>query len=145
MKYATLFAFALLFTACHEEPTMTFGLDFRLLRSDLPEEDAGGWCVPPGNYGGQISAVSLEFDGPPPHLFIDADPDAEEDVYRVRVYVASEREKGGVFWEPSEILAERTYDAKFGASSGADSLSVEFEGRGYTVEAQGLPADATCP
>ncbi len=148
MKTATFFAFALLVAACHDEPAMTFGLDFRVRDGGEPSEQTSAWCIYPGATGGETTGSSIdrwEIDEPPPHLFMDAEPDAEENVYRVRVFVASERERDGIWWEPSEILAERVYDAEFGESGARDSFVVDFEGEPYTVEALGIPTTAACP
>jgi hypothetical protein len=147
MEKATCFAFALLLAACHDEPTMTFGLDVRVHDGAQPAETTSEWCIAPGSASGETSGTSIdkwEIDEPPPHLFMDAEPDAEENVFRVRVYVASEREKGGIWWQPSEILAERVYDGQFAESGEHDSFVVDFEGEPYTVEVMGLPAAASC-
>ena len=146
MKKASLLPLVLLLGACHEEPAMTFGLNFRVGDSTRPVEQAS--CIPPGANSGETTGSSIdnwEIGEPPPHLFMDAEPDAEDDVYRVRVYVAYEIEKGGIWWEPSEILAERVYDVTFGESGGQDSFVVDFEGEPYTVEVVGIPAHASCP
>src|SRR5262245_14640658 len=129
MKTASSFAFALLLAACHDEPLMTFGLDFRVHDGSQPSEQVSAWCVDPGASSGATtgSSVVWEIDEPPPHLFMDAEPDAEENVYRVRVYVALERDEDGMWWEPSEILAERVYDAEFGEGGAGDSFVVDFE------------------
>jgi hypothetical protein len=149
METANLFAFALLLAACHEEPTMTFGLKLRVLDSDRPPEQEQTMCRPPGEYGGSTVGVSIDkwdIGEPAPHLFLESDPDAEENIYRVRVYTAVDHEEGGgVWWEPSEILAERSYDSGFGEGGEQDSFVVNFEEQPYTVEVQGLPSLATCP
>jgi hypothetical protein len=147
MKTATFFAFTLLLAACHDEPTMTFGLDVRVDDGSQPAEQTSDWCIPPGAASGETSGSSIdrwEIDEPPPHMFMDAEPDADENVYRVRVYVASERDEDGIWWEPSEILAERVYDAEFGESGARDAFVVDFEGEPYTVEVRGVPATTTC-
>ena len=152
MKKAICFAFALLLAACHDEPEMTFGLGFRVRDANQPaepalDEEAIDWCISPGASSGETAGSSIdnwEIDEPPPHLFMDAEPDAEANVYRVRVYVASERDRDGIWWVPSEVLAERVYDGAFGENGGRDSFVVDFEGEPYTVEALGLPATATC-
>lgn len=148
MKRAICCAFALLLPACHDEPTMTFGLDLLYRESSEPPEEALPHCRPPGEYGDTPSGVSIdhwEIGEAPPHLFLESTPDAEENVYRVRVYSSSEREKDGVWWAPDEVLAERTYDRAFGESGGRDTFTVDFGAEQYTVEARGLPPDATCP
>lgn len=147
-KHHLLAALALLLSACEEDPIVTFGLDFRVRDGELPSEQTAAFCLPPGASHGSTSASSIdawEIDEPPPHLFLEADPDGEENVYRVRVYVASERDDEGFWWEPSEVLAERVYDSAFGEGGSADSFVVVFEGQQYTVEARGLPPDAPCP
>lgn len=148
MKTATSFAFALLLGACHSEPAMTFGLHVRATTGDDPAEQTSDWCFPAGAHTGETIGTSIdrwEIGEPPPHLFMDAEPDAWDEVYRVRVYVALEREADGGWWQPSEILAERVYDAKFGEGGARDSFVVDFEGEPYTVEVQGLSATDTCP
>ena len=152
MKSAIYFATVLILAACHEEPEMTFGLGIRVLDGsegdDVTQltEQTIDWCIAPGAATGESSGSSIDWkiDEPPPHLFMDAEPDAEENVYRVRVYVTSERDEDGIWWVPSEVLAERVYDAEFGENGGRDSFVVDFEGQPYTVEALGLPATATC-
>jgi len=146
MKNSAL-AFALLLAACNEEGSVTFGLDFRVIGSELGAQSAQV-CTPPGAYHGSVSASSIddwEIDEPPPHLFLEAYPDGEENVYRIQVYSASEREEDGIWWVPSEILAERTYDAAFGENGGRDSFVVDFEDQQYTVEVLGLAPGAACP
>jgi hypothetical protein len=146
MKQAKFLAFALLLTACHEEPEMTFGLNFRVVESNMPSEQLSSSCHPPGANSGETSSFGSWTTGePPPHLFVEADPDAEENVYRVRVFVASERDEDGIWWKPSEVLAERTYDSTFGESGAQDNIVVDFEGEPYTVEVLGLPPAAPCP
>ena len=152
MKSLISFAFALLLAACHDEPVMTFGLGVRVDDGNEPaepplDEETIDWCIPPGAASGEGSGSSIdnwEIGEPPPHLFMDAEPHAEQNVYRVRVYVASEYEKDGIWWQPSEILAERTYDGTFGESGGHDSFVVDFQGEPYTVQVLGLPATTTC-
>jgi hypothetical protein len=85
-----------------------------------------------------------DIDEPPPHLFMEAEPDAEANVFRARVYVASERDPDGIWWLPGEILAERVYDGAFGESGARDAFVVDFEGEPYTVEVLGVPASTTC-
>jgi hypothetical protein len=146
MKISAL-ALALLLAACNDEGTVTFGLDFRVIGSDS-EAQSAQVCTPPGAYHGSLSASSIddwEIDEPPPHLFLELYPDGEENVYRVQVYSASEREKDGIWWEPSEILVERTYDAAFGENGRTDSFVVDFEGQQYTVEVLGLAPGTDCP
>jgi len=46
---------------------------------------------------------------------------------------------------PSEVLAERVYDSKFGEGGQQDSFVVDFEGEPYTIEVLGIPAFASCP
>jgi hypothetical protein len=142
-------AFALLHVACHETPTMSFGLSFLIRGSDLPPtETAQSSCTPPGASHGSISASSIddwEIGEPPPHLFLELDPDAEENVYRIRVFSALEHDEDGFWWVPSEILAERSYDGAFGESGAQDAFVVDFEEQQYTVDVQGLPPDAACP
>ena len=145
MKKATLLPFALLVGACHEEPAMTFGLNFSVGFGSQPAEQSS--CIPPGSHSGETTGNSIdnwEIGEPPPHLFMDAEPDAEQNVFRVRVYVASEREKDGIWWTPSEVLAERVYDGSFGESGARDSFVVNFEEEAVTIEVLGLPATATC-
>lgn len=145
MKPANLFAFALLLSACHEEPAMTFGLNFRVIESTTPPEEMSSSCHPPGANSGETSSFGSWTTGePPPHLFVEAAPDAEENVYRVRIFVVSERDADGS-WKPGEVLAERTYDSTFGESGAEDTILVDFEGEPYTVEVLGLPSAATCP
>jgi hypothetical protein len=148
MKKALLFALALLLPACEQEsPSMTFGLDFRVRKNDLPFAQTSDWCLPPGAGDGNTSASSIDYweiGGQPPHLFLETYPDAEQNVYRVQVYSALEREKDGIWWEPSEVLAERSYDSAFGEGGGVDSFVVEFQGEPYTIQAQGLPPSTTC-
>jgi hypothetical protein len=44
------------------------------------------------------------------------------------------------------VLKSATYDEAFGASSGTDSFSVEFEGKIYTIRVVGIPSNVTiCP
>lgn len=146
MKNSAL-ALALLLAACNEEGSVTFGLDFRVIGSDMGAQSAQV-CSPPGAFHGNLSASSIDdwaIDEPPPHMFLELYPDGEENVYRVQVYTASEREEDGIWWVPSEILADRTYDAAFGQSGGTDSFVVDFEGQRYTVEVLGLPPGAACP
>jgi hypothetical protein len=145
MKQAILIAFALL-AACHEEPAaMTFGLNIRLLESDVAPEGASSSCIPPGSNTGEVSSFGAwDIGAPPPHLFVEADPDAEEEVYRVRVFIASERDADGIWWKPSDVLAERRYDSTFGESSAQDSIVVDFAGEPYTIDVLGLPT-AECP
>lgn len=141
-------AFALLLPACEEGyPSVTFGLEFNVREVNAPLEETAAICVSPGAGDGSRTASSInhwEIGEPPPHLFLEADPDGYENVYRVRVYTASERERDGIWWVPSEILAERVYDDEFGEGVGLDSFTVDFEGQQYIVEAQGLPPDGTC-
>jgi len=145
MKTPTSFAFALLLTACHDEPLMTFGLDLRVLDGSQPAEQTSASCVDPGASSGATTGSSIVWglDEAPPHLFMDAEPDAEDNVYRVRVYVSSERDEERLWWKPSEILAERVYDAEFGEGGARDAFGVDFEGQPYTVEVLGVPV--TCP
>lgn len=149
MKKASLLTFALLLAACHEEePTMTFGLDVHYRESARAAEQALSWCRPPGDYHRSTSSTSIDnwdIGEPPPHLFLETDPDAEENVYRVRVYVVSEVDAQGFLTKPSAVLAERGYDSKFGESGEQDSFEVDFDGEPYTVEVQGLPPGSTCP
>jgi hypothetical protein len=146
MKDAIFFAFALFLGACQEDATMTFGLSMRALGSDRPAELAQDMCSPPGVHDGSTTGASIDVTeiGELPQLFLEADPDAEANIYRVRVYVA-EREDGELWWEPGEILAEHRYDSEFGESGGQDSFVVDFDGEQYTIEVLGLPAAATCP
>jgi len=147
MKKTMLCTFGLLLAACHDEPTMTFGLEFRVAGSETGALTSQ-FCSPPGEYGGLMHGSSIddwEIDEPPPHLFLEAEPDAEENVYRVQVYVASELEEDGIWWEPSEVLAERTYDSAFGESGAQDSFVVDFEEQRYTVEGAGAPARHRMP
>lgn len=145
MKSLTSFAFTLLLAACHDEPLMTFGVDFRVVDGSQPSEQVSAWCVEPGAGSGATAGSSIVYspEEQPPYLIMDAEPDAEENVYRVRVYVSSQRERGGIWWEPSEILAERVYDAEFGEGEASDSFVVDFEGERYTVEATGVATG--CP
>lgn len=148
MKRALPLALALLLSACPEDPPVTFGLNFRFLERSVPAEEHGNaWCLPPGQYHGNISASSINvaIGDTPPHLFIEADPDGKQDVYRVRVYSAAERDADGIWWLPSEILAERSYDSEFGQRGERDSIVVDFEDEQYTVEVLGLPASTSCP
>lgn len=146
MKNISACVVALLLAACHDEPAMTFGLEFRFLDPDMPDGPATTSCVPPGSHGGETSGVgSWPTGAPPPHLFLEAEPDAEENVFHVRVFVASERDEDGIWWVPSEVLAERTYDGAFGEGGGEDSIVVDFEGRPQTIEVLGLPPEAPCP
>ena len=149
MKKAILLSFALLLTAClEEEPaTMTFGLELSVLHDNLPRDQVGSMCVPPGAHSGEGTGFGAwGNEEAPPHLFVDAEPDAEDNVYRVQVYVASERDADGIWWTPSEVLAERSYDGAFGESGGEDSFVVDFEGQPYTTLVLGLPASTTpCP
>lgn len=148
MNRALPLALALLLSACPSDPPVTFGLNFRFLESSLSaEEQANAWCLPPGQFHGNISAssINIAIGDTPPHLFIEADPDGEEDVYRVRVYTASERDEDGIWWLPSEVLAERSYDSEFGRRGEQDSIVVDFEGQQHTIEVLGLPAAASCP
>jgi hypothetical protein len=142
----TLIGFALLLAACNEDPTLTFGLEFRVADTDTGTLSAQ-MCRPPGEHDGNVSGTSIDdwaIDEAPPHLFLDAEPDGEANAYHVQVYSASERDDG-IWWLPSEILADRTYDAAFGEGGGEDSFVVDFEGQRYTVTVLGLPPDATCP
>jgi hypothetical protein len=146
VKKAIVLSFALLLTACQEEEQtpMTFGLDLRVLHDNLPPDQVGSLCAPPGAYDGETTGVGKWGDRQaPPYLFLDADPDTEENVYRVRVFIASEHDEDGIWWKPSEVLAERSYDSTFGESGGEDSFVVDFEGKPYTIEVLGLPA--SCP
>lgn len=139
---------ALLLSACPDDPPVTFGLNFRFLESDIPaEEQANAWCLPPGQSHGSTSAssINIAIGDTPPHLFIEAAPDGKQDVYRVRLYTAAERDADDFWWVPSEVLAERSYDSEFGQRGEQDSIVVDFEGQQYTVEVLGLPAAATCP
>ena len=149
MRKSILFAAALALCACEDEYLVpTFGLDLRARANDIDHEQGSELCIPPAPYGGYTRASSIddwEVYEETPHLFLEAEPDGEENVYRVRVYTASEREQDGVWWVPSEILAERVYDRRFGERGETDSFMVEFEGQQYTVEARGLPPDAACP
>lgn len=125
---------------------MTFGLNLRVIESNTPPEQVGSSCHPPGANSGETSGFGSWTTGEaPPHLFVEADPDAEKNVYRVRVFIASERDADGFWWTPSEVLAERTYDSAFGESGEQDNIVVDFEGEPYTVEVLGLPPAATCP
>ncbi|WP_437512770.1 hypothetical protein [Sorangium sp. So ce1099] len=142
MKKAILFAFAMLLTACDEEP-ITFGLDVRHLESDTPHEHAGGLCMQAGDLGGS-SAFSISSEWSPPHFWWEVEADAEEEVYRVRAYVVSEYEEGSRLAKSSEVLAERTYDSEFGERGAEDSFAVDFEGKQHTFEVLGLPATARC-
>lgn len=144
---SSMLAFALLLAACNEEGTVTFGLDFRVTGSNTGAQSAQV-CTPPGAYHGNSSASSIDdwgIDEPPPHLFLELYPDGEENVYRIQVYTASEREDDGIWWVPSEIIAERTYDAAFGENGATDSFVVDFEEQQYTVEVLGLAPGAECP
>jgi hypothetical protein len=148
MKKAGLLSFALLLAACHEEPTMTFGLEVRYRESSLAADQALSWCRPPGDYHGAFSSTSIDdwdIGEPPPHLFLETDPDAKENVYRVRVYVVSEPDAEGFFTKPSAVLIERDYDSKFGEGGLQDSFVVDFNGEPYTVDVQGIPPESTCP
>jgi len=149
MKLATLPAFALVLAACHEEPTMTFGIDVHALRSGTPPEEIQVMCRPPGEYGGGTIGYSINARGiagpQPPPLMLETDPNAEENVYYVRVYTALEHDENGVWWGRDEVLAERSYDSSFGESREQDSFVVDFDGQQYTVEVSGLPPAATCP
>jgi hypothetical protein len=147
MKEAILGS-VVLFSACHVEPLMTFGLEFRARGGDTPPGQAQVMCRPPGESDGNSTAGSIdhwEIDEPPPHLFLEATPDAEENLYRVSVYSASERDAHGIWWKASQILAERTYDGEFGERGQTDSFVVDFEGEQYTVDVLGLPPSASCP
>ena len=146
MKEAICLSLALLVPACGgDEPTMSFGLDIHALASDRPPEFAQGMCREPGEYS---SSVAVSLDAPAAgeynQLFLESDADAEDNVYHLRVYIAEEREPGQVWWEPGEILAERTYDHEFGERSEQDSFVVDYEGDQYTVNVVGLPAAGTC-
>ena len=81
--------------------------------------------------------------GRAPAGLVEAAPDAEQDVYRVRVYTASERD--GLWWKPDQVLAERSYDHVFGQGGALDSIVVDFEGQQHTIEVSGLPTSAQCP
>lgn len=148
MRSPILFAIALLLPACEGgDPSVTFGLEFRARYGDLPSQQTAELCEPPGRYHGNTSASSIDewqIDEPPPHLFLETNPDGYDNVYRVRVYVASERDADGIWWKPSEVLAERVYDRQFGEGGATDSFMVDFEGQQYTVETRGIPPDATC-
>jgi hypothetical protein len=144
MKASILVAFALL-AACHEEPAMTFGLNFRLLDGSPLSEGVSSSCIPAGRHTGEPSGFGAWDIGElPPYVIVEAEPDAEEDVYRVLVFVASERDADGIWWTPSEVLAERSYDSTFGESGAQDSIVVDFKGEPYTIEVLGLPT-AECP
>lgn len=148
MNRALPLALALLLSACPDEPSLTFGLHFRFLEADLPaEEQANAWCLPPGQPHGDstASSINIAIGDTPPHLFIEAAPDGYDDVYRVRVYSAEERDSDGFWWVPSEVLAERTYDGTFGQRGEQDSIVVDFEGQQHIVEVLGLPAGSDCP
>jgi hypothetical protein len=148
MKRAIFFAFSLLLPACHDEPIIRFGLDLLYRRSSRPPEEAFEHCRPPGEYDGTRSGLSIddwEIGEPPPHLFLESNPDAEKNVYRVRVYSSSTREEDGVWWSPDEMLAERIYDSAFGEGAQQDTFVVDVEGEQSTFEARGLPPGATCP
>lgn len=149
MRNFILFAAALALCACEDEYLdPTFGLDLRVRANDLPYEQGTAFCIPPppnGGFGRGSSIDDWSIHEEPPHLFIDVDPDGDADAFHVQVYIASERETDGVWWVPSEILAERVYDRRFGERGQTDSFMVEFEGQQYTVSVLGLPPDATCP
>lgn len=148
MKLAPSLALALLLSACPQDPYMTFGLNFRFLERSLPpEEQAGAFCLPPGVYHDSPSAssIGIGIGDAPPHLFIEAYPDAKADVFHIQVYTALERDADGFWWQPSEILAERSYDTEFGQRGEQDAIVVDFEGEQYTVEVAGLPTGADCP
>jgi hypothetical protein len=147
MKKAIFFAFALLLPACHEEPTMSFGIHLKYRDSSSPSVPENDDCHPPGSYGvgSGASIDNWEIGEPPPHLFLEVNPDAERDVYNVRVFSSLMRDEDAVWWTPDELFAERTYDRAFGDSGGQDSFVVDFDGEQYTVEVQGLPPAAACP
>lgn len=147
MRRSLPLALTLLLGACADEPTMTFGLQLRAVHGDAPEQLVADWCLAPGLPHGGVSASSIDMkiDEPPPHLFIEADPDGEQDVFRVQVYSAWQRDDDNFWWLPDEVLAERSYDSAFGSSGGRDSFVVDFDGQQYTVEVLGLPGSASCP
>jgi hypothetical protein len=148
MKAVIFFASALLLAACHESPTMTFGLSVRVRGENEPPDPTQLSCRPPGASDGSTTGSSVdewEIGEGPPHLFLELEPDAEEDVYRVQMYLASEVEDNGIVWKPGEVLAERTYDSEFGETGAQDSFVVDFEGEPQIVEVQGLPPGASCP
>ena len=69
MKKTMLCTFGLLLAACHDEPTMTFGLEFRVAGSETGALTSQ-FCSPPGEYGGLMHGSSIddwEIDEPPPH------------------------------------------------------------------------------
>src|SRR5688572_28069683 len=74
MRTPIAFALALLLPACEPDPSVTFGLQFCTRYGDLPTEQTGEVCVPPGQYHGNIGASSIDewkTGEPPPHLFLE--------------------------------------------------------------------------
>ena len=113
--------------------------------SDRPPEFAQGMCRDPGEFSSSVGvSIDAPADGELNQLFLESDADAEDNVYHLRVYVAAERDPGQVWWEPGEILAERTYDHQFGELEEQDSFVVDYDGVRYTVDVVGLPAASTC-
>jgi hypothetical protein len=146
MKEAIFLSLALLVPACGgDEPTMSFGIDVHALGSDRPPEFTRAMCRESGEYSSSVG-VSIDFaaEGELNRVFLESDADPEDDVYHLRVYVAKERDPGQIWWEPGEVLAERTYDREFGERSEQDSFVVDFEGVEYAIDVSGLPAASTC-
>jgi hypothetical protein len=145
MTEAIFLSLALLVPACSDEPTVSFGIDVHALASDRPPEFAQGMCRDPGEFSSSVGvSIDAPADGELNQLFLESDADAEDNVYHLRVYVAAERDPGQVWWEPGEILAERTYEHQFGELQEQDSFVVDYDGVRYSVDVVGLPAASTC-
>ena len=93
--------FALLLAACHDEPADDVRARLSRARRQPAcrsrEINRRSTAYPPGAGSGETAGSSIdnwEIGEPPPHLFMDAEPDAEGTSTGSRVYVASEREQG---------------------------------------------------
>lgn len=132
--------------ACTTEVS-SFGLATSFIEADGTK---GSSCVLAGNaQGGEATRLdhkATEAKNAFPHLWYETHQDGGSTPYRLEVYTVSAYVEGTTVPARKTVLRSATYDEAFGASSGTDTLSVEFEGKTYTFRVFGIPANVTtCP
>ena len=132
--------------ACTTEVS-SFGLATSFVE---PDGTKGASCVLAGNAQGgeavRLDHKATEAKNAFPHLWYETHQDGGSTPYRLEVYTVSAYREGTMVPAQKTVLKSATYDEAFGASSGTDSFSVEFEGKTYTIRVFGIPSNVTtCP
>ena len=143
---ASLFGASLV--ACTTEVS-SFGLATSFVEVE-PDGRKGGSCVLAGNAKGgsatRLDHKATEAKDAFPHLWYETHQDGGSTPYRLEVYTVGAYLEGTTVPAQKTVLKSASYDEAFGASSGTDSFSVEFEGKTYAFRVFGIPSSASkCP